>query len=63
MLIKGTLKKTLILEKTYKLKIIVSYKLFSDENKVTEYCLKLEKWQGPPHMNIMKQYETVFMAE
>ena len=63
MLTKGTLEKTLILEKTYKLKIVISYKLFSDENKVTEYSLKLEKWQGPPHMNIMKQSETVFMAE
>ena len=30
--------------------------LFSEENKVTEYCLKLERWQGPPQV---KQYEIV----
>ena len=24
-----------------------------------EHCLKLERWQGPPHINKMKQYETV----
>ena len=23
-------------------------KLFSEENKVPEHCLKLERWQGPP---------------
>ena len=26
-------------------------KLFSEENKVPEHSLKLERWQGPPHIN------------
>ena len=26
-------------------------KLFSEENKEPELCLKLERWQGPPHIN------------
>ena len=34
-------------------------KLFSEENKVLEHCLKLESWQGPPHINKVKQYEIV----
>ena len=29
------------------------------ENKVPELCLKLEWWQGPPHINKVKEYETV----
>ena len=24
-----------------------------------QYCLKLERWQGPPHINKVKQYEIV----
>ena len=24
-----------------------------------EHCLKLERWQGPPHINKVKQCETV----
>ena len=24
-----------------------------------EHCLKLERWQGPPHASKVKQYETV----
>ena len=32
-------------------------KLFSEENKVLDHCLKLERWQGPPHINRVKQYE------
>ena len=24
-----------------------------------EHCLKLERWQGPPHVNKVKQYEIV----
>ena len=31
-------------------------KLFTEENKVLEHCLKLEKWQGPPHINRVKHY-------
>ena len=34
-------------------------KLFSEENKVLEHCWKLERWQGPPHINKVKQYEIV----
>ena len=26
---------------------------------VPEHCLKLERWQGPPHINKVKRYETV----
>ena len=25
--------------------------LLSEENKVPEHYLKLERWQGPPHLN------------
>ena len=32
-------------------------KLFSEE---TEHFLKLERWQGPPHVNKVKQYEIVY---
>ena len=37
-------------------------KLLSEENKIprTGSCLKLERWQGPPHINKVKQYETVW---
>ena len=31
-------------------------KLFTEENKVPEHCLKLERRQGPPHINKVKQY-------
>ena len=31
----------------------------SEENKVPELCLKLERWQGPPHINKVKQYGIV----
>ena len=34
-------------------------KLPSEENKIQELSLKLERWQGPPHINKVKQYETV----
>ena len=33
--------------------------LLSEENKVPEHCLKLEKWQGPPHVNRLRQDEIV----
>ena len=29
------------------------------KQKVPEHCLKLERWQGPPHVNKVKQHETV----
>ena len=35
-------------------------KLFLEENKIPQLCRKLERWQGPPHINNVKQYETVF---
>ena len=35
------------------------YLVLSEENKVPEHCLKVERWQGPPHINKVKQYETV----
>ena len=46
----------------YKLRDIIFYrdsinKMFSDENKLPEHCLKLERWQGPPDINKVKQYE------
>ena len=28
-----------------------------------ELCLKLERWQGPPHINKAKQYETVLFLK
>ena len=34
-------------------------KLFSEEDKVPEHCLKLGKWRGPPHINKVKQYAVV----
>ena len=34
-------------------------KLFSEEDKVPEHCLKLERWRGPQHVNEVKQYEIV----
>ena len=33
--------------------------LFSEENELPLNCLKLERWQGPPHINKVKQYEIV----
>ena len=35
--------------------------MLSEENKAPEHCLKLERWQGPPHTNKVKQYEIVFV--
>ena len=29
------------------------------EKRSLEHCLKLERWQGPPHINKIKQYEIV----
>ena len=26
------------------------------------HCVKLERWQGPPHKNKVKQYEVVFFT-
>ena len=34
-------------------------KLFSEENKVSRTLLGLERWQGPPRINKVKQYEIV----
>ena len=36
-------------------------KLFSEDNKVPRALLKQERWQGPPHINKAKQYETVLL--
>ena len=36
-------------------------KLFLEEYKVTR-TLKLERWQGPPHFNKVKQNEIVFVS-
>ena len=33
--------------------------LFSEENKAPEHCLRLERWQGPPHISNVKQYAIV----
>lgn len=30
----------------------------SEENKVPEHCLKLERWWGPPHINKILFYFT-----
>ena len=32
-------------------------KLFSEEIKIPEHCLKLEGWQGLPHINTVKLYK------
>ena len=32
-------------------------KLSSEENTVPAHCLKVERWQGPPHINKVKWYE------
>ena len=34
-------------------------KLLSGENKVTRTPLEARRWQGPPHINKVKKYETV----
>ena len=36
----------------------------SSQRKIrsTEHCLKQEKWQGPPHINKVKNYETVMVS-
>ena len=36
-------------------------KLLSEENKVPGMCLKLERWQGPPNINKVKQYDIVLV--
>ena len=40
----------------------VTNELLSEENKV-EHCLKLEKWQGPPHVNKEKLYKCVLFGQ
>ena len=32
-----------------------------DNGKMWEHCLKLERWQGPPNVNKVKQYEIVVL--
>ena len=34
-------------------------KLLSEENKVPEHCLKLDRRQGLPNMNNVKRYESL----
>ena len=29
------------------------------QRKIRSHCLKTERWQGPPHINKVKQYETM----
>ena len=37
-------------------------KLFSEKKiRPPEHCVKIERWQGPPHINKAKQYETVLL--
>ena len=31
-------------------------KLFSEENKVPGQCLKIQRWQGPPHISKVNQF-------
>ena len=45
-----------VLEMKYKLHNWIN-KLFSEENKIP--ILKLERWQGPPHVNTVNQYKAV----
>ena len=33
--------------------------LNKQEKRSPEHCLKLERWQGPPHINKVKQYKTL----
>ena len=33
------------------------YFSISEQNTIPEYCLKLESWQGPPHINKLNQYK------
>ena len=35
--------------------------MFSEENKIPEHCLNVERWQGPPHINKVKQHEIVYL--
>lgn len=37
--------------------------LFSDEKKVQEPVFDDRRWQGPPKINKVQQYETVFFFE
>ena len=63
------------LEKTFRVRIFDIYhinevivqtlrinKLFSEENKSPrpQHCLKPVRWQGPPNINKVKQYEIIF---
>ena len=34
-------------------------KLFSEENKFTKTLFETKRWQGPPHMSKVEQYEIV----
>ena len=38
-------------------------KLSSEENKVPEHCLKLGRWQGPPHINKVTDIKLVVTEE
>ena len=33
------------------------FPLFSEENNVPKHSLKVERWQGLPHVNKVKQYK------
>ena len=37
---------------------ILNFKIYNTYES-PEHCLKQERWQGPPHINKVKQYETV----
>ena len=36
-------------------------KLLSEKIRSPEHCLRLERWQGLPHINKVKQYEIVLL--
>ena len=36
-------------------------KLLSEENKIPEHCQRLDRWQGPPHINTEKQRQSQFV--
>ena len=38
-------------------------KLFSEENKVPEHCLKLERWQGPPRQQSKTVWNCVVLYD
>ena len=42
---------------------LLNKQAIAEESTIPEHCLKLERWQGPPHINKVKQYEIVLSCK